>query len=638
MDFFGYQEQARRNTTRLVLLFAAAIVLIVLAVYVAVTVGLFFGQGFVQGQRPLFTVDHFWHWQRFYWVTGITLLVIFGGSAWRTWQLSEGGGAAVATMLGGERLPAATRDPLYRRLLNVVEEMAIASGMPVPPVYLLPQNGINAFAAGFTPSDAVIGVTRGAVEMLNRDELQGVIAHEFSHVFNGDTRLKMRMMGLLFGITLISDFGIMLLTARHSTRYSSRQRSSHPALMVIGILLFAVGTIGAVFADMIKRAVSRQREFLADAAAVQFTRNPAGIAGALKVIGGYKAGSRVAHAGATQASHFFFSNALKSWYAKDWWATHPPLVDRIRRIEPGFRGQPAHIDATQRSMAVAAEAAIGFAAHVVPLNRRFSASDMIDAIGNPEAAHLRQADNLLARMPDRLREFAHDPYTARAAVYAMLLADDAKQRKQQLNLLSQSADPNVFRETLEIQPMMQGLSPELRLPLVDMMVPALKELSEQQYKMFVKNVGVLIKSDHQVSLFEYTLHRVLLGYLHATFAQAEPPAVKFHKASQLRDECACILAQLVRYGTHADREAVYNKAIETLLGETHPMPSEKDCRLSHFDKALRRLKLAAPRVKKQLLTAAVECVLADGQLTIHEVEAMRAVADALDCPMPPLLG
>ncbi|MFQ5582302.1 MAG: M48 family metallopeptidase [Mariprofundaceae bacterium] len=636
MDFFGQQEQARKHTSWLIVLFTAAVILIVLAVYLAVTAGLFFGQ-YYQGNQHYFFVETLWNPNRFLWVTGITIAVIAGGSWFRMYQLKEGGGAAVAEMLGGSRVPASMNDPLLRRLLNVVEEMAIASGLPVPPVYLLEQSGINAFAAGFAPSDAVITVTRGAIELLNRDELQGVIAHEFSHIFNGDTRLKMRLMGLLFGVTLISDTGGFLLTARHSVRYSSRGRGTHPALVVIGILLFVVGTIGAVFADMIKRAVSRQREFLADAAAVQFTRNPEGIAGALKVIGGYKEGSRVSHPAAQQASHFFFGNALKSWKEKDWWATHPPLEERIRRIEPCFQGRIENINAKSRRITVAEEAALGFTEAPSSAAVAVNAKMIMDSVGNPGWEHLKQARALIARIPERLCDFAHDPYTARATVYTLLLGAGSSQRSVQLQVLEKSADANVFRETLEILPVAKKLAPELRLPLLDMMLPALKSLSQAQSKAFRKNITAMIKADHKINLFEYMLHRMLMRHLRPSFANAEPKSAQYQGLHPLLNDCAWVLAMLSRFGSHADPERVYADSMAMLGGSGAPeMPDEKACRLSRFDRALNKLALASPEAKRLLLQACVQVVLSDGRVVVKEMELLRTIADAMDCPMPPI--
>jgi len=641
MDFFGYQEQARRNTGVLIGLFVLAVVLIVFAVYAAVVGGVLAGQVFFMDQRSGFagfSPDELWNRQAFFWIAGITCAVIVAGSAWRIHVLRQGGGAAVAEMLGGVRVAPGSQDVLIRRLLNVVEEMAIASGLPVPPVYLLEQNGINAFAAGFSPSDTVIGVTRGAIELLNRDELQGVIAHEFSHILNGDARIKMRLMGLLFGITLVSDAGIAMMTSRHSVRYSSRERGSHPALLIVGMLLFAVGTIGMVMADFIKRAVSRQREFLADAAAVQFTRNPAGLAGALKVIGGYKEGARIQHGKAREASHFFFGNALKSYRQRDWWATHPPLAERIRRIEPHFRGDFERVDVAARRSRVIEDAALAFAVPPPEAAVTATVENIMDSVGNPGREHLQQARQLLARMPSRLAESAHDPYTARATVYALLLDADARQRSVQLEVLKKGADANVFRETLDIQPQVAQLSPELRLPLLDMMLPALKTMSKEQYAAFRKNVVALIKSDHRVSLFEYTLHRILLRHLHHAFVSAVPEPVRYRSLAPLAEDCACVLAMLLRFGAHADMAKAFTEAVGMLgLADAPAMPDEKSCRLAHVEHALRCLAQAAPEVKRLLLKACVQCVLADGRVAVKELEMLRAIAEALDCPMPPLL-
>jgi len=637
VDFFGRQEQARKNTTWLVILFAAAVVMIIAAVYFAVVTGLYFGQ-FFQGQQPFFSVDTLWNPQLFVWVVCLSVTMVAAGSIYRTMQLRKGGGAAVAEMLGGERVPSAVDDPLLRRLLNVTEEMAIASGIPVPPVYLLQQSGINAFAAGYSPGDAVIAVTRGAIELLKRDELQGVIAHEFSHILNGDTRMKMRMMGMLFGITLISDAGILMLTSRNSVSYSAvrRERGPHPAFLVMGFMLFLVGTIGAVFADMIKRAVSRQREFLADAAAVQFTRNPTGIADALKVIGGYKEGSHIRHAAAEQASHFFFGNAIKSWQRTDWWATHPPLVERIRRLDPSFRGKIEHIEPSAVSARVFSEALAAFGGgETHPRQLRANVDNVMQGVGRPGPAHLAQARSLLKKIPDHVKSFVHDPYTARATVFALMLDADAKIRAVQLRALEQAAEPNVYRETLDIQPELKHLDIELRLPLLEMLLPALKSMSHSQYVSFRKAVAALIRSDGRVSVFEYMLHRMLMRHLKPAFSPIKPVRVQFNSVQELAVECSCVLISLISNGAHADKVNVFAQASD-YLGVELDAPESFACNLGNLDAALKRLELAAPDVKKKLLSAGVHCVLADGRLATEELELLRAIADALDSPMPPL--
>jgi len=637
VSFFGQQEQARRQTSRLVILFVIAVVLIVLAVYLAVTAGLFMAQ-FFQGQQWFFSVQTLWNPMLFVWVSGLTLLLIGGGSWYRLYHLKLGGGRAVAEMLGGSRIPAASDDPLLRRLLNIVEEMAIASGLPVPPVYLLEQSGINAFAAGFSAGDAVVAVTRGAVDLLGRDELQGVVAHEFSHILNGDTRLKMRLMGMLFGITLISDAGIIMLSSRHTVAYSRRERGTHPALLAIGFLLFLVGTIGAVFADLIKRAVSRQREFLADAAAVQFTRNPSGIADALKLIGGYKSGSRVTHPAAQQASHFFFGNAMKGDQT-DWWATHPPLIERIRRLDTYFKGQFEPVDSMQRSRsnfdaAISELAESGSEASVVT-DRVYVPENAMASVGQMDAA---SAQGLLADLPDRLRRFARDPYTARAIVYAMLLDVNAGMRSRQLDALRAQADAAVYGEVLNIQPLITGLGDGLHIPLLELLLPALKALSATQYRVFRRNVELLIKANHQVSMFEYMLHRMLLHHLAPAFQPVRPAANRQLASGVVLADLAVVVAMLVRLGKHVQPAQVYRHAMRQFGGqETIPlMPRADACSMPRLDVALNHLQNTAPLIQQKVVSVCAEAIAADGRVASREVEMLRAVCDALDCPMPPL--
>jgi len=640
MNFFEHQEKAERRSRMLFAWFGLAVMLIVLAVYAAVTVGLLLGQVF-QTQGAWLEVTEFWDVQRFIWVSGLTVLVVFSGSIYKTHQLKQGGGAAVADMLGGQRLVASTKDVLDRRMLNVVEEMAIASGLPVPPVYVLNQSGINAFAAGFSSSDTIIGVTRGTMELLNRDELQGVIAHEFSHILHGDTRINMRMMGLLHGITLISDVGMMLLTAKRSASYSRHGRGSHPALLALGFLLFLVGLIGMVLADLIKHAISRQREFLADASAVQFTRNPMGISNALKTIGGYKQGAKLEGSQAMSMGHFFFGDAATSYQGKksrstikkDWWATHPPLIERIQRIEPHFRGKLELMNVQAKHEQVFAEASVGFAQSMPVGSRPIQGADAWFAMmGQPQAGSLIQAAETLSAIPKRIRNFAHDPYTARAICYALLLDENKEQRNIQMTLLEQVADPNVLGEMLAIQSDIRGLPMALRLPLLDMSFPALKSLSLEQYKLFVKCVNILIKANHQVSLFEYTLHRMLRRHLQPVFFEVQETKVRYKNINDVAADCACVLAMLIEFGMHENPKALFSKVSQELLGELMPWPPARILHISRLNKALNQLDESSLEIKQAILKACVTVVLDDGQLHVQEAQALRAIADGLGCP------
>lgn len=328
VNFFEHQQQAKRNTGLLVVLFFLAFTLII--GFVAVVTAAIFGGIAVQQNG-----DYQFSWQPIAWV----VLIVGGGiltAMLVKWLSLKPGGHVVAESLGGVRIEPNSTDPLERRILNVVEEMAIAANMPVPAVYLLPNEAnINAFAAGYESKDAVIGLTRGAVETFSREQLQAVVAHEFSHILNGDMRLNIRLIAALAGILLIAHVGRMFL---HSARFStSRRRGNGNALPLIGLALFIIGYIGVFFGNIIKAAVSRQREYLADAAAVQFTRNPEALSGALQQIGAREYGSKIGHANADETAHLFFGQALSSWFTL--MATHPPLDKRIKRIQPNWNGR-----------------------------------------------------------------------------------------------------------------------------------------------------------------------------------------------------------------------------------------------------------------------------------------------------------
>ncbi len=637
MDFFKLQDEARKNTTVLISLYSMAIVLIIVAVYAVLRIMLPF-----LGFAPF---DQFWDIHLFAWAAAGTLTIIIGGSMYRISMLANGGGEAVARMVGGLPLDQASRKPLERRLLNTVAEMSIAAGTPVPPVFMLPQSGINAFAAGFSPSEAVIVVTNGAMELLSRDELQGVIAHEFSHILNGDMRMKMKLMGLLHGITMIGDIGISLVTARRAriTYRASRggRGSPHLAVIALGLLLFMVGTIGLVFGDLIKRAVSRQREFLADASAVQFTRNPAGIAGALKMIGGYKRGSRIDHPGTSEASHFFFGSAKKRG-ATSWWASHPPLVERIRRIEPKFSGAFEHIDSATRLQASANEAAtMGFAEETrpTPAATAFKASDVLAHIGNPSLEHLKQARAIAAAIPERLQIVVQNAYMARAAVYALLLDNDMEICKNQLEALKGKADPNVLRETIGIQPEITKLSLKLRLPLLDMLMPALRQLSEAQYKAFRSNIYLLIREDRKLSLFEYSLQKIILQHLDRVFGPWGPEIAQYHSLQPLLPDCISLIALLAMVGhKESDAQKAFAASMQTLNKQVSiKLPDCKDCDIKQFDVALDKLRLASPHIKRRVLSACIICASSNDRISIGEAELLRTISAGLDCPMPPFL-
>ena len=533
-----------------------------------------------------------------------------------------------------------------RQLLNVVEEMAIASGTPAPPVYLLDEeDGINAFAAGFTINDAVIGVTCGAVERLSRDELQGVIAHEFSHILNGDMCLNIRLIGFLHGILIIGMLGYFMLrvSAFSSYRHRRSSRDSSPlALLALGAGLMVVGFLGTFFGNLIKAGVSRQREFLADASAVQFTRQPAGIAGALKRIGGFLSGSTVQSPNAPEANHMFFDKATSG--LSGLFATHPPLAERIRQLEPSWNGQFA--DGTPRTDSALAPhpstAGVAGLADAEAVNRSAaeSVTSAVDHIGQPNTAHLQYAARLVDELPTAIVDATREPHGARALIFALLIDRQTEIQEIQIAHLSRAADPGVCKETLKLLPLIEQLDARVRLPLVDIALPALCGLTDAQYRQFKQNITELVEADRTIALFEWSLQRILLHDLDAQRFNVTPGRVRHHRLHRLQPHYELLLSTLAHTG-HRDETAAHEAFEQAKQHVDLPQARfrrDEECGLDAFDTALTVLEEAVPQIKRQILRAAAACITADRKVTIAEAELLRAMSASLGCPMPPLLS
>jgi Zn-dependent protease with chaperone function len=660
MDFFGHQDAARRSSRRLVILFALAVTATIGAVYLVIAA--FARANEVEMGGPF----GIWNAALFAAVAAGTGVVIGGGSLYKTVALSRGGGEGVATLLGGRPLDPNTTDPAEQRLLNVVEEMAIASGTAVPSVFVLPEEGnINAFAAGHSRDAAVIGVTRGGVERLSRDELQGVVAHEFSHILNGDMRLNLRLMGLVHGILVISLIGYWILRTAGSGGSGKKKEGGGIALLGLG--LYVIGWVGVFFGDLIKSAISRQREYLADAAAVQFTRNPAGIAGALKKIAGSTTGARIGSRNAAQASHLFFGNGLgEKFFA--WRATHPPLTERIRRLDPTWgrsldAGEAAPAGAEQgakgareawhgseaanaaRPPGASAAASLASAAAPAPaatVAAGLAPAQLAAAAGQPRPVHLAAAANFLQALPPALRERAHEPMAARAVALALLCDSDAAVRELQLASVSAAGDGPLAAELTVVLPAVDRLPGAARLPLLDLCLPALRRLSAPQYQAFRACVDELVRADARLSVFEYTLHRVLLRHLDPMFSRRPPVRVKHGSVVALGEACSILLSTLAWVGGGDEVAAGAFAAGAAALGRQTPrglsLRPRAECTFRRLDDALAELETVAPPRLRELLVACAATVAHDGEVSGAEGELLRAVADALGCPVPPLVA
>ncbi len=632
MNFFEQQDMARRRTARLVVLFAIAVLLTVVSVYFVGLVAAHWIQPQIDSEQP--SGFRLWRPEVLLIAGGGSIMVILLGSISKIAQLRHGG-SVIAVQLGGRPLSRSTDDPIEKRLLNVVDEMAIASGVPSPPVYVMDRElGINAFAAGYEPTAAVIGVSRGAAERLSRDELQGVIAHEFSHILSGDMRLNIRLIGLLNGILVIGLIGYFVLRSvayRPVVRSSKDNQGAGVAvILAVGAGLVVIGSIGTFFGNLIKAAVSRQREFLADASAVQFTRDPAGIAGALRKIGGFSSGSSIASPHAPEASHMFFGRAVSSGMA-GMFSTHPPLKERIRRIDPSWDGTMLESQPRRTSDAPTLAAIASFDAAA-------TTSTVLEQIGNPTTAHLELARERLAALPVALREAASEPFGARALIAALLLDPSEELRNGQLSMISAS-DRGVGNETAKLQASVAELPRELRITLIDVALPTLAEMSPGQEASFRELLRALIGADQRVDLFEFCLQRVVESHLDALRSGAARGRVHYYAFGHLTQQCALLLSALARAGSKspAAAAAAFRAGAQALGQGELAFIDDDRLTLDALSDALDALRHVAPKLMQRLLTACAAVVAHDQVVTPREAELLRAIAESLGVPTPPLL-
>ena len=641
MDFFAEQDKARAKSSYLVFLFCLAVVCII---------GSLFALFSFIGTQDKDLAKLAWTPQLFGMVTLGTLVVVGLASLLRIAFLS-GGGKVVAESLGGKLVQPNTSNPLEKRILNLVEEMAIASGTPVPPVYLMEEEGINAFAAGYSPSDAVVGITRGCAEKLNRDQLQGVVAHEFSHILNGDMRLNIRLSGIIFGIIFLSRVGEIMMRVSGGSRHRSRNNDSGGgALVLIGLGIFLIGLIGAFFGSLIRAAVSRQREFLADASAVQFTRNPEGISGALKRIGGFSAGSKIQSSQAGDYSHFFFSSALSSMFA-----THPPLPLRIRRIEPNWSNQYPNTDQISESTEAASELTSGFAgdapAESITQSQQASARRVsTEASGNsresflqsfegPKDKQIQHARNLLEQNPPNLLAYAKEPSQSRCILFSLLLdSKDSSVCNEQIQLIQEKTDQMTSDLTSQISAKVQALGNELKYLLIEECSASFSLFSAQQMKDFYQLIDALIRADQQIDLFEWSVQKIVENQI---AQKSNPGAYSPHGRASLRsklNECSIFLGALAHFGGNPeDSEKAFEKGFRS-LDRSAPvnLPPLDKCDLRSMNENLPKLAKMTPLAKRSFLDACSKVAEHDGVISNSEIQIIRGIAAALSCPLGPI--
>lgn len=646
MNFFAHQAAARSKSRRMLVLFVLAVVAIVVAIdfVVLFTFGLIRADSRQPADADALLGMLF--------ASSLVVLAIIGlGSFYKTFSLRAGGGS-VARSLGGTLVPEDPRDFHLKRLRNVVEEMAIASGVPVPEIYVLDSEaGINAFAAGFSPADAAVAVTRGALDRLSRDELQGVIAHEFSHILNGDMRLNLRLMGLIFGLLVLGLSGRKVL--EHMRHGGNRKEGN--ALLLIALAVMILGYLGVFLGRLIKAYISRQREYLADASAVQFTRLSHGLTGALMKIAAFEAGSKLGENRGEEVAQMLFGDGVGYGALT---ATHPPLVERITRIDPRFDPQQlTRLKLTERSFEgidedsdppAASALLAGFTAVAkTPAPAAVLAQGCVDApapqqviaeVANPGIAHVEYAQAIRQAMPPILSTAAHMRERAIDAVLALLLALEPDPAGHLAEIGHRLGSVRA-RGSEELLVAARALHPALRLPLVHLALPALKRRPPGETRLLIDTIDALVRRDGRIEVFEFVLAALLRQQLDEALspgttrsAAAKLPAVRTHALA--------LLATLARQG-HADAESArraFMAGAQVLFpGEAAAYTPPVDW-IAALDLALPALDALLPAGKETLVLALATTVGHDGQVAISEAELLRLTCTLLHCPLPPILG
>ena len=651
MNFFEHQEQARKQSRWIILAFIGVALLIVMAVNLLVlaVVGVVPQLNTVASANPQGLLTSLSDVQ-FWLANSNTLLASSVGTGGLIGLASLGkmaslrsGGGKVARDMGATLVTPDTRDALRRRLYNVVEEISLASGTPVPEVYVMENEpGINAFAAGYTPADAAVAVTQGTLEKLSRSELQGVIAHEFSHIFNGDMRINIRMMGIIFGIMVIAIVGRKFL---YSSRYrlSSSRDNSAGAIIAIGAALMIVGYIGLFFARWMKSALSRQREYLADASAVQFTRDPIGISGALKKIAAYNHSSYL-KSDSEEVSHMLFGSGYRSLM----FATHPPLESRIERLERGFDASELERLAVRlkeqerREHLQASEAEAEQARKKAGKTKSgfFDVESMIQDIGNPDMERIMAAAVLTSSIPDGLVTSAHSlEWAPEVLFYCLLDQDEATRNQQFLAVVQEMGD--ISEKKLQHLFTNNGVpNVDYRLPLLEMSFPTLKRRPISDIEKILKTVDRLAAADNQVDSFEYLLSRLIRQYLIDAHV---PNRRAINGKKRLKDcvkELCVVVSVLASHGVNRttaqglqDAQRAFRAGMET-AGINHTNLTFNDDWQGDLDRALNVLRKLSAKEKELLVQALSNTVLADDKVVTAEQEMMRVICSLLHVPLP----
>jgi Zn-dependent protease with chaperone function len=633
VDFFAAQARARQQSRLITLGFVLSVVAVILALDIVV-LGTFRLMSAPEDGQALQGSLLDWSLAN----PGALLLVslLVGGfigvaSLTRTLQLRAGGGY-VARSVGGVRVERSTMDPRRRMLHNVVDEMALASGVPAPEVYVLEnEDGINAFAAGHTPANAAIAVTRGALLRLNREQLQGVIAHEFSHILNGDMRLSIRLMGLVFGLMAVAIAGRMLM------RLGRGSDRSGTAVALLGVGVAIIGQIGFWSGRLLQAWISRKREHLADASAVQFTRNPEGLKQALIRVRAMGENRRFASANMEQVAHMLFAQGGRRMLA-----THPPLLERLQALDPSMNqaqleSMVRRVQSEWQREGVGREEVAPPSDSPRPVSVPAAAALIAATAGDPRPRHLDFAVALRRALPPGLRGSADAPELARAALLGLVVSTDAALRERQLARIAGALGSQADMQVRGMLSLAEGMEPLLRLPAVLQLMPALRPLPLAERQALVDLLKELMRLDGSVSVTDWALEKLSERSLQTTISPHPPHGGAALDARQ--GEIGVVFAVLARHGSRGEVQArqAFEAGMAPLLPRERPAYAVIEDWPPLLDQALDRLGSLHPAAKQLLVEGLVRTIAHDESLNVAEAELLRAICAVLECPLPPVL-
>ncbi|MFI4938257.1 MAG: M48 family metallopeptidase [Candidatus Berkiellales bacterium] len=660
MNFFEYQEKARRKTFFLVLYFILAIIFIILsldALFVSLVIYMkdpklvdyliygkiqhYYFHGAKLVPNPQMVWKLFIHLGMI--ISPIAIAVIVIGSMFRLASLNAGG-IAVAELAGAEPLDPNTRDPAEQRFVNVVEEMSIASGVPIPKLYVMRhEKGINAFVAGIKPEDTVMTITQGALEQLTRDELQGVIGHEYSHIFNSDMQVSVRLIGILGGLFLISQLGYFILRmfGRRNIRVKDDAGRGIFILILIGVGLYIIGYIGLFFGRLIKSAISRQRESLADASSIQYTRDPTGLVGALMKIQQYEPGTNLYTHHAEDISHICFGPPLNIMFT-DLLATHPPITERIKAIDPDGIYAPKEIkqappDSKEKAAKKPLQPSLMAATAVLAGGGLLTTKNAIkSSIGHPTQDHLDLAKTLLTQLPESLKSIAHDPKQVANIFYALLLSKEESKLNQAKEILSPLLDQATLQQVIDLENTISQLSNSVILPLIDIALPSFKTNTTETRQTIYQTLGKLAALESE-KLFQFALLAMVGKYV--TDKTPQDNKIVFQDFSNVLSEISRLITFIIStsHKSAEEKDKSYDKIMKNFTPKSIPQPAIEDFNPIEFQLILNRLNGLSPLCKEKLLHACLECIEDDKVINLNEAEIVRTVAACLDCPIPPMI-